>query len=117
MHAGSRFATLPNPPYYAVVFSSQRTPHDAAGYDAAAQRMLDIARTQPGYLGFESTRDASGFGISVAYFESEEAIARWRDHPEHAAARREGHRSWYAHIELRIALVQRAYGGIREEPA
>lgn len=109
MQDGPRFASLPEPPYYAVVFSSQRSDRDETGYAATAQRMVELARGQPGFLGYESARDAAGFGITVAYFESEEAIARWRDHPEHAAARREGHRSWYDHVELRIALVQRAY--------
>ena len=29
------------PPYWAVVFTSRRTPADAAGYAAAAERMLE----------------------------------------------------------------------------
>jgi heme-degrading monooxygenase HmoA len=117
MHAGPRFAQLPAPPYYAVIFSSQRTAQDEAGYGTTAQRMLELARQQPGFLGYESARDAEGFGITVAYFESEEAIARWREHAEHRAARREGHRTWYEHVELRVARVERAYGGIRREAA
>lgn len=113
MSTHARFAALPQPPYYAVVFSSQRTAVDDAGYAAAAQRMVELVQQQPGYLGHESARDGSGFGITVAYFDSEEAIARWRDNAEHAAARREGHRLWYQHFELRIARVERAYGGVR----
>ena len=117
MHAGPRFAQLPAPPYYAVIFSSQRTAQDEAGYAATAEHMLELAHQQPGFLGYESARDGEGFGITVAYFESEDAIARWRDHAEHRAARREGHRSWYEHVELRVARVERAYGGIRREAA
>lgn len=113
----SRFATLPPPPYYAVIFSSQRSGEDAAGYDAAAERMVELVREQPGFLGFESARDASGFGITVAYFESEAAIARWRDHAEHVVARRNGHLRWYAHFEQRVARVGRAYGGVRRDLA
>ena len=115
MHTGPRFAELPPPPYYAVIFSSQRSPRDEAGYAATAARMVELAREQPGFLGYESARDTSGFGITVAYFDSEANIAAWRQHAEHAAARREGHRTWYEHIELRIARVERAYGGIRRE--
>lgn len=117
MHAGPRFARLPQPPYYAVIFSSQRTAQDEPGYAATAQRMVELARQQPGFLGYESTRDGNGFGITVAYFESEEAISRWREHAEHRAARREGHRSWYEHVELRVARVERAYGWSRGEAA
>jgi heme-degrading monooxygenase HmoA len=110
-----RFAKLPRPPYYAVIFSSQRTTDDEAGYAAASQRMVELVQQQPGYLGHESTRDATGFGITVAYFDSEASIAAWRDNLEHAAARREGHRAWYEHLELRIARVERAYGGVRRD--
>ena len=110
MHDG--FATLPAPPYYAVVFSSKRRDAGGAddGYDAMSARMLELVRQQPGFLGAESTRGPDGFGITVAYFESEEAIAAWRNHAEHAAARARGRAEWYEHFELRVARVERAYG-------
>jgi len=111
------FAALPSPPYYAVIFSSQRSAEDDAGYHATAERMLELVQEQPGFLGSESARGADGFGITVAYFESEAAISAWRNHAEHAAARREGHRLWYRHFELRIAKVERAYGGVRRDAA
>jgi len=104
------FATLPPPPYYAVVFSSVRTGADEAGYGEAAQRMVELAREQPGFLGVESTRGADGFGITVSYWESEDAIRAWRRHAEHAATRERGRTAWYRHFELRIARVERAYG-------
>lgn len=105
------FATLPPPPYYAVVFSSRRRANgDDDGYDAASARMLELVQAQPGFLGAESVRGADGFGITVAYFESEEAIAAWRNQSEHAAARARGRTEWYEHFELRVAKVERAYG-------
>lgn len=107
------FADLPAPPYYAVIFSSQRTTEDEAGYAQAAARMVELVRQQPGFLGFESTRGADGFGITVAYFDSESAIRAWREHNEHAAVRELGHRRWYERFEQRVAIVQRAYGGPR----
>ncbi len=107
----SRFAGTPEPPYYAVIFSSQRNATGEADYAAAAERMFDLVQQQPGFLGAESTRDAGGFGITVAYFDSEENIKRWRNHTEHAAVRERGRREWYEHFELRVARVERAYGG------
>lgn len=115
--AAGRFARLPEPPYYAVVFSSQRNRHDEAGYAATSLRMAELASRQPGFLGLESARDADGFGITVAYFDSEDAIRAWRLHAEHAAARERGHSDWYAHFELRIARVERAYGWDRATAA
>ena len=109
----ARFANLPKPPYYAVIFSSQRNGQGEADYEAAATRMFEVVQQQPGFLGAESTRDAEGFGITVAYFDSEENIRRWRNHSEHAATRERGKREWYEHFEVRVAKVERAYNGPR----
>jgi heme-degrading monooxygenase HmoA len=107
--AKSPFAALPEGPCYAVIFSSQRTPGDN-GYGAMAERMVELAAQQPGFLGIESARGADGFGITVAYWESEAAIAAWKAHAEHQMAQAMGKTRWYAHYELRVARVERAYG-------
>ncbi len=104
------FATLPAPPYFAVVFSSQRTEGDAEAYSAAAERMLELAATQDGFLGAESARDADGFGITVSYWKNEAAIVAWKHQAEHSAVRQHGRQRWYEHFELRVARVERAYG-------
>lgn len=103
------FARLPEPPYYTVIFSSRRTPGDQ-GYEAMAERMVELAAQQPGFLGAESARDAQGFGITVSYWASEEAIAAWRRHAEHRVAQEQGRAQWYAHYEVRVARVERAWG-------
>lgn len=108
--AADGFARLPEPPYYVVIFSSRRNGRDEEGYGATAQRMVELAALQPGFLGVESVRGADGFGITTAYWESEEAILAWRRHAEHAAAREQGRRDWYDHFEIRVAKVERAYG-------
>ena len=107
--AATPFAPRPEPPYYAVIFASQRTPVEG-GYGETADRMVELARQQPGFLGVESTRGADGFGITVSYWSSLEAIAAWRAHAEHTIARGTGREQWYAGYELRIARVERAYG-------
>lgn len=107
------FAKTPAPPYYAVIFSSTRTPGDH-GYAAMADRMVELATTQPGYLGIESARGADGFGISVSYWESLEAIAAWRANAEHQVAQETGKKVWYGHFELRVARVERAYGMVKQ---
>lgn len=106
------FAKTPAPPYYAVIFSSTRTPGDH-GYAAMADRMVELATTQPGYLGIESARGDDGFGISVSYWESLEAIAAWRANAEHQLAQETGKKVWYGHFELRVARVERAYGMVK----
>jgi heme-degrading monooxygenase HmoA len=104
----SRFAKNLKPPYYAVIFTALRTAGDS-GYARTAERMVELAAQQPGYLGVESTRDAGGFGITVSYWESLEAIAAWRANAEHRVAQETGKSAWYEHYELRVAKVERAY--------
>jgi heme-degrading monooxygenase HmoA len=106
----SRFAPRAQPPYWAVIFTNQRTDDDADGDAAMAELMAALAERQPGDLGAESTRDASGLGITVSYWRSEDDIHAWRRHVEHAAARDNGRARWYRHDELRVARVERAYG-------
>ena len=104
------FAATPAPPYYAVIFSSQRRDGEG-GYQAMAERMVELAAQQVGYLGIESSRGEDGFGITVSYWRSEADIAAWKRNAEHAIARQRGRSEWYGHFELRIARVERAYGG------
>jgi heme-degrading monooxygenase HmoA len=110
-----RFARLPQPPYYAVIFSSRRRGGEGDGYAEAAARMEELVRDQPGFLGAESTRDDEGFGITVAYFEDECSIRGWREHVEHAQTRQRGRDEWYRHFEVRVAKVERAYGWDRRD--
>jgi heme-degrading monooxygenase HmoA len=97
-------------PYYAVIFASRRTPGDQ-GYGAMAERMAALAATQPGYLGIESVRGTDGFGITISYWDSPEAIQGWKTHSEHLVAQETGVEKWYEHYELRVARVERAYSG------
>lgn len=103
------FSKLPAPPYYAVIFCSQRPDADD-GYGEMADRMAELATTMPGYLGRESARGADGFGITVSYWQDEAAIAHWKANMDHKAARDYGRTRWYEHYELRVAKVERAYG-------
>ena len=105
------FSKTPEPPYYAVIFSSQRIAGEQPAYEQMAERMLELAARQPGFLGAESARAADGFGITVSYWESAEAISAWKAHAEHKEARQLGRTIWYEHFELRVAKVERAYGG------
>jgi len=102
-------ARTPEPPYYAVIFTSQRTEGDRV-YGQMADRMVELAAEQPGFLRVESARGADGFGITVSYWSSEEAITAWKAHMEHKPVQEAGKRVWYADYQLRVAKVERAYG-------
>ena len=109
-NARAVLAATPSSGYYAVIFSSTRTVCDDEAYAAMAERMMALAASQPGYLGVESARGADGLGITVSYWESEQAIARWKQNAEHLVAQQTGKSTWYEHYQLRVAKVERSYG-------
>lgn len=61
----SGFAKTPQPPYYAVVFTSRRTAEDN-GYDSMSKTITEMAIQQPGCLGLAFARESNGLGISVS---------------------------------------------------
>ena len=103
----SLIAETPEPPYYAVIFSSHQT-DDLAGYDETAARMLELAARQPGYLGVESVRE--DLGITISYWRDLESIKQWKAQAEHREAQKNGRQRWYSSYKTRIALVERDYG-------
>ena len=102
-------AATPEPPYLAAIFTSHRTAGDQ-GYATMADRMVELAQAQPGYLGVESVRDADGFGITVSYWRDEASIAAWKANSEHLVAQRLGRDQWYGAFHLRVCRVERDYG-------
>ena len=95
------------PPYYAVIFSSILT-DDTDDYETTANRMVSLAKQQPGYLGIESAR--SEIGITVSYWESMDAIVQWKNNAEHTLVREQGRKTWYKKYSVRICKVEREYG-------
>jgi heme-degrading monooxygenase HmoA len=102
------FAKTPQPPYYAVIFTSQRTEGDE-GYGETAEKMIRLAAEQPGFLGVESVRDESGFGVTVSYWDSLESIRQWKANEEHKAAQQKGKQVWYSRYITRVCKVEREY--------
>ncbi|SEO92413.1 Heme-degrading monooxygenase HmoA [Mucilaginibacter gossypiicola] len=99
-------APTPQPPYYAVIFTSLRTPGDD-GYGDMAVEMETLARQQKGFLGVESARN--NVGITVSYWQSEEAIRNWKANARHLFAQQQGRDKWYQAYKVRICKVERDY--------
>ncbi len=109
MSTPTGLARTPEPPYYAVIFTSERTEGDR-GYGAMSDRMVELAAQQPGYLGVESARGPGGLGITVSYWRDEASIRAWKRNTEHQQAQQGGQQTWYADYQVRVAKVERAYG-------
>lgn len=96
----------PQPPYYAVIFTSLRTEGDN-GYAAMSGKMVALAAEQKGFLGIEAARE--GIGITVSYWDSLDAIKNWKMQAEHSEARNMGRSIWYKNFKVRICKVERDY--------
>ena len=99
-------AKTPKPPYYAVIFSSIRIAGDK-GYSEMANKMVELAKQEEGFLGVESAREE--LGITVSYWTDLNAIKKWKENTEHSIAREKGRKEWYKFFKTRIAKVERDY--------
>lgn len=99
-------ADTPEPPYYAVIFTSLRTDGDN-GYGEMAEKMVELASKQDGFLGIESARE--DIGITVSYWSSLDAIRQWKANVEHRVAQKTGREKWYSAFKVRISKVERDY--------
>lgn len=101
------FAKTPQPPYYAVIFTSHRAGDE--GYAETAARMEELGSEQPGFLGIESVHGGDGAGITVSYWRDLESIRAWKANEEHRAAQQRGQREWYSHYVTRVCKVEYDY--------
>jgi heme-degrading monooxygenase HmoA len=98
--------------YYAVIATTTLLPMSLAvqkRYAAMAERMLELARLQDGFLGREHARDDQ-LGVSVSYWRTLEAIEAWRTDTRHMAVKEMGRKEFYRSCKIRICRVEREYG-------
>ena len=100
-------ANTPQTPYYAVIFSSMRS-NIEDNYDEMADKMVELAKIQDGFLGIEYARNE--IGVTVSYWKDLDSIKKWKENADHTIAREKGRKYWYSSFKTRIALVERDYG-------
>ena len=110
-HAGR----LPEPPYVAVIFTSQRTEGDDEAYAAMADRMEELGSRQRGFLGIEAARGADGCGITVSYWATQADAKAWKLVADHLGAQQLGRERWYERYITRVAVVDRQYAWAHDE--
>ncbi len=101
-------ATTPKPPYYAVIFSSQRM-ENKNDYDPMSKKMLQLAQQQDGFLGVESVSSKDGFDLTISYWDSLKSIQHWKEHAAHQAAKQKGKENWFRSFKTRICKVEQDY--------
>ena len=98
-----------------VVFRSRLDPSVAEDYETTAARMDELAVKMPGYVAHKTFAADDGERLTLVEFESEEAIAAWRAHPEHVEAQRKGRAKFYSEFRLAVCNVLREQRFTRPE--
>jgi heme-degrading monooxygenase HmoA len=95
---------------FAVIFRSVRTDEHEDLYQQWANRMSEAVMQIAGYHSHMSFRDpATRAGVTIAYFETEEAIHQWREFPDHLAAQELGREMFYLEYTVEVAQIVRDY--------
>ena len=92
-----------------VVFKITLRPDLAVSdYEATGTRMVELVSQMPGFLGMDYS-EIEGGELLVVRFESHEALAAWRTHPEHQAAQQRGREEFFEHYRIEVCETVRAY--------
>jgi Uncharacterized enzyme involved in biosynthesis of extracellular polysaccharides len=76
--------------YYAVIFTSILS-EQHQGYNEMADKMEQLARQQPGFLGMDSARGETG--ITISYWKDLNDITSWKKNLDHISAQNLGKRN------------------------
>jgi heme-degrading monooxygenase HmoA len=95
---------------HVVLFEIRTRPGiDTSAYEREFERMLALVSKVPGFLGIEGYAGENGTELAVARFDSEESIATWRDHADHAATRQRGREEFFDAYSITVAQITRSY--------
>ena len=93
---------------YAVIFTSIKS-GKPEGYSEMAEKMLNLAEKQKGFIGFESYANEKGKNVSISYWESIADIKNWKENPEHQIAQKLGKEKWYKYFKLQVCKIEQEY--------
>jgi heme-degrading monooxygenase HmoA len=102
-------AATPDPPYVAVIFTTERSGDDDRGFQTTDAQLWEMVTEQPGYLGGESTSDGES-GITVSYWRTADDARAWKAVAQHRLAQQLGRERWFRRYRVRVATVEREYG-------
>ena len=90
----------------AIFKSRVRTEHEEEAIPMK-ERIAEIARSMPGYITHKGYVAGDGERISIHYWESEEQLRAFRDHPEHREIQKFGRDKLYEEFSSYVCEVIR----------
>jgi heme-degrading monooxygenase HmoA len=99
-----------------VLFSFRLRPEVHEEFEHTVTRMMELVRSIPGFISMDLFRSEDGRTLAVPRFESEEALERWRDHPDHKAAQKRGIDEFFEEYSIDVCSTIRSYGSQGKKP-
>ena len=100
-----------------TVFRSRLMPGLKEEYVALVDRMVELAKTTPGYISHKGFFADDGERCTIVEFEHEEGQNAWRTNAEHMAAQRLGRAKYYETYDIQVCNVLREAHFDRNKPA
>jgi heme-degrading monooxygenase HmoA len=82
---------------------------DQAEYEGTFGRMVELVSAMPGFRGIEGFAGEDGRELAVAWFDSAEAVAQWKNQPEHVITQERGRTEFFSAYDITVAEVDRRY--------
>jgi heme-degrading monooxygenase HmoA len=93
-----------------TVFRTTMKPgFDADEAERLGARMYEIATAMPGFVSYREFSGADGESVALVEFETADALAAWRNHPEHVEAQRIGRERLFSAYRVQVCIVERDY--------
>ena len=87
-----------------------RSPEYERDHAEMTELLDDLAARTPGFIGTETFQGGPGETIGMMRFESEEAVAAWRDHPDHQRTHVRGVEEVYSSYRVEVFELVRQAG-------
>jgi|1186.fasta_scaffold745767_2 heme-degrading monooxygenase HmoA len=98
-----------------VLFSIRtREDIDQAEYERTFGEMLERVAEIPGFVDIRGYAGEDGSELALARFETAEAIAQWREQPDHVRTQERGRTEFFESYEITIATEWKHYAWSRE---
>ena len=79
------------------------SPAQREEYSSTLKHMRTLASAMPGFISFRRYTSEDGETLAVTEFASAEALAAWRDHPDHGKAQQRGRNEFTLNMKFSIA--------------
>lgn len=80
-----------------------------AEFERTVHLMVERVSAVPGFISMDLFRSEDGRTLAVPRFETEEALAEWRDQPDHRAAQQKGRSSFFEDYWIDVCSTIRSY--------